>query len=460
SLIFKDKRLKKQFINLFIPFFFLELVVVLTTLMSNLILNLWHCEESVTTGIAFAFQIFFLFNNIEVGVIFVANLFISQHYGRGDIEEVQKDYYILLRIALAVGLIFFVLVLAIPEQLLFFDNDPVSKTYAAEYLRWFSPIFLLTGPLMINYTLMKNTHLEKISTITSFSTFALLLTIESTLIFTVATAHQEWALEIAAGSMVITRFIEFIFVFIVIKKKCVVKFKIKDFFKFDIPRFKNIVYYGAPVLIGKISWSCGFLFITIFTSLNLTKSITTAHSLMINYDNIVGCMSNATAYVIAVIIGRELGANRTQKAKNHATEISKLLFYMGIIEMAFFIIFLPIVMFTTAPETLEVAGDFLWKVFLIRLIIMIPRSYNCGYVNGLFSIGGDTLYIMLSDGLTAWLTIVPLAYIGLNFNWDPLLIYALIQCEEIFKFPINVWRYKQKKWAFNVTKKKGIVFNE
>ncbi|MCQ2795157.1 MAG: hypothetical protein MJ214_02995 [Bacilli bacterium] len=459
GIVFKDPKLKKQILRLFVPFFLQELVVVLTTLMSNLVLNLWQCGKAVTTGIAFAFQIFFLYNIIEASVCYIANLFMSQHYGRGAIDDVQRDYYVLLKIALAIGVIFFILVLAIPDKLLFFA-DAQSQIYGAEYLRWFSPIFLLVGPLMINYTMMKNTRLEKFCTISSIITFALVLTFESVSICTLDEAHYGLALEFAAGSMVLARLIEFIFVFVVIEKKCVVKFKFKDFIKPDIEHLKSIAYYGTPVVIAKISWGIGFLFITIFTSLYLTNDITTAHSLMINYENIVSCMSNTVASVLAVLIGRELGANRIQKAKDHASDFSRFLFLMSFVEMAFLIIFLPIVMFTTAPDTLQAAGDYVWKVFLIQLIVMIPRSYNSAYINGLFNAGGDTLYIMLVDGLCAWVTVVPLCYIGLHFNWDPLIIYALLQFEEIFKFPVNVIRYKQKKWAFNITKKKGIVFNE
>ncbi|MCQ2792386.1 MAG: hypothetical protein MJ208_02555 [Bacilli bacterium] len=446
--------------KLFVPFFIQEIILVLITLMSNLLLNLWHCCPAVTTGIAFASQIFLFFQNIEGGICFFASLFIAQHYGRGAIDDVQRDYYVLLKISLGIGFIFFVLVLAIPEQLLFFANNAESRMYAAEYLRWFSPMFLIIGPLMISYVMMKNTHLERICLFSSLGSLALVLIVEASSIFSLDPSHYNIVLKLAASSMVISRAVELVFVIIFIQKKCVVKFKLKELFKPDLTRFKSIAYYGTPIVIGKISWGVGVLFITVFTSLNLSGSITTAHSLMINYDNIVSCMSNAIAAVVGVLIGRELGANRIQKAKDHAADISRFLFYMGIVEMAFFILFLPIVMFTTAPDTLKEAGGFLWKVFVIRLIIMIPRSYNASYLNGFFSSGGDTTYIMLVEGICAWVTIVPLAYIGLHLNWDPLLIYALIQCEEIFKFPVNIWRYKQKKWAHNITQKSGIVFNE
>lgn len=458
-LIFKDPRLKKQMAKLFVPFLLQELVVVLTTLMSNLVLKWWGSDLKLVTGLSNAFQVFFLYNIIAASFCYVGNLFMSQHYGRGAIDDVQKDYYVLMKVAIVHGLIFFILVLTIPDYLLFFVKDTDIKRYAVEYLKWFSPVFLLIAPSMINYTMMKNLHLEKFCTLSSIITFSIILVFESTFIFTLGTKHETWALEIAALSMAVGRLGEFIFLFTIINKKGVVKFKFKDFFKPNPKRFKAIAYYGAPVVLAKISWGCGFVAVTIITNKIGVGPLLDAHGLMSTYQNLVMCLSNSISGVVAVLIGRELGANRLRKAEDHASDVSRLLFVMGLVEIGAFMLFLPLAILSTPSLTPE-AQDYLWKVFLIQTIALIPRSYNSSYLNGLFNVGGDTLYIMLVDGLTAWLTIFPLGMIGTHFNWDPLLVYSLIQLEEVFKFPLNIWRYKQKKWVFNITHKKGIVFNE
>lgn len=457
SIIFKDPRLKSQIFHLLIPFLLQELVVILTTLMSNLVLKWWGCEEPVIVGISNAFQVFFLYNAIAAGVCYVGNLFMSQHYGRGAIDEVQKDYYVLLKVAFVLGIIFFILVLAIPQYLLFFAEE-ASKGYAIEYLRWFSPIFLLISPTMINYVMMKNMRLAKYCTISSIVTFTLVLTFESISIFSLDPAHYSWALELAACSMAFGRICEFIFLFVIINRKCLVKFKFKEFIKNDPERFKIMARYGAPVVISKASWGMGFVMISIISN-SIGGDILVAHGYMSTYQNIVTCLSNALGSTVAVLIGRELGANRLRKAEDHGSDITRLLLLMGFIEMATFMLFLPIAMFTT-PGMSDEVRSLLVKVFLIQMAMFLPRSYNATFINGFFNAGGDTIYIMLVDGITAWATIVPLGYIGLHLNWDPLVIYSLIQLEELFKFPINVLRYRKKKWVNNITKKKGIVFNE
>lgn len=462
-LVFKDPRLKKQMFKMFVPFLLQELVITLTTLMSNLILNAWGCDPKVMLGITNAFQVFFVYNVIASGICYVANLFMSQHYGRGAIDEVQIDYYVLLKVSFVLGIIFFILALAIPQYLLWFSTDLEALNYGAEYLRWFSPVFLLIAPSMINYALMKNMRLEKFCTISSIITFVMILAIESSIILSLDEAHYSWALEGAALSMVVGRIVEFLFLFIVINKKCIVKFKFKECFKIYFDRFKSMVYYGSPMVVSKFSWAMGFVMVTIiankFVNIAAANGLFEAHSVMITYQNIVSCMSNAMASVVAVVIGRELGANRMRKAKDHGTDISRLAMFMGIIQIAAFMLFLPIAIVAT-PNLSPKAYDYLWKVFLIQCIAIIPRLYNSYYINGLFNAGGDTLFILLVDGITAWATIVPLGYIGINFNWNPLLVYALIQLEENFKVPFVIWRYKTKKWVFNITKKKGIVFNE
>ena len=172
-VIFKDPRLKKQMAKLFVPFLLQELVVVLTTLMSNLVLKWWGCDLKVSTALSNAAQVFFLYNIIAASFCYIGNLFMSQHYGRGAIDDVQKDYYVLMKMAIIHGIIFFVLVLTIPDYLLFFVENPDIKNYAVEYLRWFSPVFLLIAPSMINYTMMKNVRLEKFCTFSSIITFTI-----------------------------------------------------------------------------------------------------------------------------------------------------------------------------------------------------------------------------------------------------------------------------------------------
>ena len=151
------------------------------------------------------------------------------------------------------------------------------------------------------------------------------LTLESSLIFTVGTAHEAWALEIAASSMVIARICEVIFLFVIINKKCLVKFKFKEFIKSDSQRFKMMARYGAPVVISKASWGMGFVMISIISN-SIGGDILVAHGYMATYQNIVACLCNALGSTVAVLIGRELGANRLRKAEDHASDISRLLF--------------------------------------------------------------------------------------------------------------------------------------
>lgn len=460
--IFSDKKLKKQFLKLTLIFSLQELVNVLIGTINTIMLGptlttlSQEMREDVTSGVGFAFQIFLMLNIIMGALIFTSNLFYSQHYGRGDIDQVTKDFYFCQKIAFIIGLIFFILAVSIPQQLIgiFAQGDKGTIEVGSEYLRIFGISFLFMPFSLMNYSLMKNTRLELQASITAATTLGIVIVFNSILLYGVKTGPIG-----AAGSIVIARFIEFIVTSLIIKFKCVVKPKLKGFINPDFSRIQTSSKVMAPIFIGKLFYGLGVLGGVIIIGLFNSKELNTANQLMLLGQNLVNCFTTGIAVSTGVVIGRQLGANRMSKAKETGHDIIKFSALFGLILIAVFFLFIPFNYYTNKSTNEGDVFYYMVILFLIQATMYIPRVYNNTIVNGMLFAGGDTIYPCFMDALTYWLIIIPFSILSLNLNWSPIVPVILVQLEEGIKSPFFYYRYRKFKWIKNLTKKKGFVFN-
>lgn len=465
NLIFKDKGLRKQVFSLAIPFFLQEAILVLTSFLTALMFNPTIPVEkgAILNGVGTAGNVYFLFNITVGALVFIGNLFISQHYGKGQFDEVEKDFYLSLKIVAVLSIIFFVLSMAIPSQILsiFIPGQEDAIMYGTKYLRIFAISMLFNGFSLIYYCFMKNTGLEKLATTNSLITLGLLALLNGVFIFGVDMGLQGIAL-----SMVIARCVEMVLNIVFVQAKGKIKVNPKNFFK-PSHRFKEFFKRGGPLTLAKLSWATGFLMISVVLGQlvqNLTKAgvqnadaITTANILLSNAINIVMSVPNCVAPTVSVIVGRQLGANKLDQAKDSSKQILRFTTALTIFAVCGIMLSYPIIYGTHG----NVSGDadvahYLLYFTIIVAVITIPRGFNGPIENGILNVGGDNLYVSILDAV-AWTIPVGLGFIGVNCGWHPIAVFAVLQLEEVIKCPINFWRYHTNKWVKNITVSKKVA---
>ena len=110
----------------------------------------------------------------------------------------------------------------------------------------------------------------------------------------------------------------------------------------------------------------------------------------------------------------------------------------------------PIIFYTHS----NVSGDDITAKYLLIFTIVVacitvPRGFNGPIENGILTVGGDNLYVSILDAVV-WTIPVGLGFIGVNCGWHPIAVFAVLQLEEVVKFPINLIRYKTYKWVRNI----------
>lgn len=456
NLIFKDKGLRKQVLSLILPIFLQEAVMVLIGFLTPLMFNPGRSDEMIA-GLGAASNIYFLFSCTVGALVMLCHLFISQHYGKGRFDYVEKDLYLSIKLVAVIALIFFALTLAIPSQIVSIfapGKDEVIK-YGASYLRIFSISFLFTGFSLIYYSFMKTTGLERYATISSIVTLAILVILNSTFIF-----GLKMELEGVAIAIVVARFIELILNIVFVQAKGKVKFHLKNFVKNDHELFKTYFKRSGPLTLARLSWAFGFLMISVVLgqlAIGMGKDgvkMLAANAILTNVINIMMCLPNCVAPTISVVVGRALGANKLKEAKEYTKQILRLTFVIALCAVSVILVAYPIVYATHSNvNTDQTTNQYYFLFTIIVASFTIPRCFNGPIENGVLTTGGDNFYVCLIDGLTAWLIPVTLGFIGINYHWDPIAIYVVLQLEEVVKFPINMWRYKTYKWVKNINNK-------
>lgn len=454
NLIFKDKTLRKQVFSLIIPIFLQEAVMVLIGFLTPLMFNPGRSDDMIA-GLGAASNIYFLYSCTIGALVMLSHLFVSQHYGKGRFDYVEKDLYLSVKLVAVIALIFFVLSMAIPSQIvsIFVPGQTDAIMYGASYLRIFSISFLFTGFSLIYYSFMKNTGLERYATVSSVITLVLLVILNSTFIF-----GLKMELEGVAIAIVVARFVELILNFVFVQTRGKIKFHFKNFIKADCELFKDYFKRSGPLTLARLSWAFGFLMISVILGQLASGmgedgiKMLAANAILTNVINIMMCLPNCVAPTISVVVGRALGANKLEEAKEYSKQILRLTFIIALCAVGVILVAYPIVYATHSNvNTDPITNQYYWLFTIIVASFTIPRCYNGPIENGILTAGGDNFYVCLVDGLTAWVVPVTLGFIGINFHWDPIAIYVVLQLEEVIKFPINVWRYKSYKWVKSIT---------
>lgn len=92
------------------------------------------------------------------------------------------------------------------------------------------------------------------------------------------------------------------------------------------------------------------------------------------------------------------------------------------------------------------------KMLLISSYYIAGKSVNCMTIGGIFAAGGDSKFGMLCDSVTLWCIIVPLGCIcAFILKLPVMVVYFVLNLDEIIKLPVVYKHYKKYKWIKNLT---------
>lgn len=386
-----------------------------------------------------------------------ASVLISQFWGRGDKETINRVIGIGFYVAGAFTAIFALVMFFFPVEFIgLFSNNRELVILAADYARpvGFSYFFnSITQVYIAAHRSMENPKLglSILSVSMVSNTF-----LNWVLIFGKLGAPA-MGVTGAAVATLLSRILEFIITAIYATTNR--RFRLKPAMVLRPGRalLRKYVQFSTPVLLNETMWGLGTaLYPTIMGYMAGSTEILAAYAISGNIEKICTVAVFAVAGTAAIIIGREIGMGRSH---GEVYEIGKALntmaFVVGLVVgllMIFGTLYLisPLVYphFGLSKEAQSIAT----MMLVVTSAFLSVRSFNSTNIVGVLRGGGDVRAATFIDLAPLWFFSLPLsAAVGLIFKADILWVYIALSLENVIKFFIGVSRFRSGVWINDLT---------
>ncbi len=387
-----------------------------------------------------------------------ASVLISQFWGSGDRETINRVIGIGLYVAGAFTAIFALVMFFFPVQFIgLFSNDTAMVAVAAQYARpvGFSYLFnSITQVYIAAHRSMENPKLGlyvlSISMVSN--TFLNWVFIFGKL------GAPALGVTGAAIATLISRIIEFVVTLIYALTNRRFRLKPALVFRPGKALLRKYARFSTPVLLNETMWGLGTaLYPTIMGYMNGSTEILAAYGISGNIEKVCTVAVFAVAGTAAIIIGREIGMGRSH---SEVYEIGKALntlaFLVGLVVglimiFATYFIISPLVypLFGLSEKAQSIAT----MMLIVTSAFLSVRSYNSTNIVGVLRGGGDVQAATFIDLAPLWFFALPLsALVGLVFKADILWVYIALSLENVVKFFIGVPRFHSGVWIHDLTR--------
>jgi Na+-driven multidrug efflux pump len=184
---------------------------------------------------------------------------------------------------------------------------------------------------------------------------------------------------------------------------------------------------------------------------HLGSSVVSANSVAQIARQLATVISFGIANAAAISIGKVIGENNLNAAKQYANRFIKLSILAGVFGAALILLARPIAM--SALSLTPVTQGYLSVMMYVMSYFCIAQAINTTLVVGVFRAGGDTRFGLFLDTTTMWGgSILFGALAAFVFKWSVPVVYMILMSDEIIKIPFTMLRYKSRKWLNNVTR--------
>ena len=401
-------------------------------------------------------QIFFVMNIMMFGIVSGGSIFISQFWGKKDMDGLHRTMGITIGASAIVSVLFFCAATFAPEFCLrIYSKDELVIKAGAAYLRAVAPSYIFIGIGFAFAHALRSTERVKLPMYATGISVIVNGIFNFILIFGVKINGSQiipaFGIVGAAVATVIARIIETAILIVVpYKKHYEIAASPKKFFaKHQAGFLLRYIKICLPVLLSETLWGTGISMqssifahagTTVIAAFNITNTISN-----LIWTFFIGC-GNATA----IIIGKKIGEDKLDDAKSLA---KKLTYFMIAAAVVLALLLIPLALtlnffYKVEPEVIHMA-----QVFLYITVLLYPLfAINMSMVVGVCRSGGDTIYGMIMDTGFMWVIALPLGFCAVSFWHLPFWgIFLCIHTEDICKSIMGLLRLHSGKWLHNLT---------
>lgn len=441
----RKRSLRKEIVRLALPIALQQFMTALVGACDAIMLG--KLSQDAMSAVSLATQVTFVFNLFMFAFMSGENMFVAQYYGKGDYTGISQVFSLVTKICGCIAVVFLAGTLFFPEQLMrILTNEETLIVLGSEYLRVIGISYVFSGIAQIFLAIMKNCGAVNMSTLINGVMVILNIALNAVFIFGLS-GFPKMGIKGAALATVLATVVQFLWsVGYVLCRIRAVKFSLRSCEKKLFGRFWQKT---VPLLINNLAWGIGFSMYSVIMG-HLGTDAVAANGIANISKNLVVCFCLGLGNAGSIIVGNRLGADRLQEAKEVGETLTKTAIIAGIVSGLVLIALSPFI--TKMVDLTPTARGYLQKMLLISSYYIAGKSVNCMTIGGIFAAGGDSKFGMLCDSVTLWCIIVPLGCIcAFILKLPVMVVYFVLNLDEIIKLPVVYKHYKKYKWIKNLT---------
>lgn len=441
----RKRSLRKEIVRLALPIALQQFMTALVGACDAIMLG--KLSQDAMSAVSLATQVTFVFNLFMFAFMAGENMFVAQYYGKGDYTGISQVFSLVTKICGCIAVIFLAGTLFFPEQFMrILTNEETLIVLGSEYLRVIGISYVFSGIAQTFLAIMKNCGAVNMSTLINGVMVILNIALNAVFIFGLS-GFPKMGIKGAALATVLATVMQFLWsVGYVLCRIRAVKFSLRSCEKKLFGRFWQ---KAVPLLINNLAWGIGFSMYSVIMG-HLGTDAVAANGIANISKNLVVCFCLGLGNAGSIIVGNRLGADRLQEAKEAGVTLTRSAIIAGIVSGLVLIALSPFI--TKMVDLTPTARGYLQKMLLISSYYIAGKSVNCMTIGGIFAAGGDSKFGMLCDSVTLWCIIVPLGCIcAFILKLPVMVVYFVLNLDEIIKLPVVYKHYKKYKWIKNLT---------
>ena len=441
----RKRSLRKEIVRLALPIALQQFMTALVGACDAIMLG--KLSQDAMSAVSLATQVTFVFNLFMFAFMAGENMFVAQYYGKGDYTGISQVFSLVTKICGCIAVVFLAGALFFPEQIMrILTNEETLIVLGSEYLRVIGISYVFSGIAQTFLAIMKNCGAVNMSTLINGVMVILNIVLNAVLIFGLS-GFPKMGIKGAALATVLATVVQFLWsVGYVLCRIRAVKFSLRSCEKKLFGRFWQ---KAVPLLINNLAWGIGFSMYSVIMG-HLGTDAVAANGIANISKNLVVCFCLGLGNAGSIIVGNRLGADRLQEAKEVGETLTKTAIIAGIVSGLVLIALSPFI--TKMVDLTPTARGYLQKMLLICSYYIAGKSVNCMTIGGIFAAGGDSKFGMLCDSVTLWCITVPLGCIcAFILKLPVMVVYFVLNLDEIIKLPVVYKHYKKYKWIKNLT---------
>lgn len=444
----KDKEFYKSLILLSIPMILQNLVTFCVGLADNLMIG--ALGDSAVSGVYMGTQIQTVLQVISAGIEGTILLLAAQYWGMKGKEQIRKIVAIGMQFSLLTGVVFTAVCALFPRFVMgLFTNETAVIECGVEYLApvcWSYVFFCVTQALIAS---MRSVENARIGLWVSLISLVVNIGLNYVLIFGKC-GFPAMGVRGAAIATLIARIAETAIIVIYtrfIDKKLLLRLPM--LFTLDKPLFKDFIRYGLPIVAGQAVWGTNLLAQSVILG-RFDEAVITATSVANTVNNLMYVCANGLAGAVGVIIGKTIGARRTDRLKEYAVTVQWLFFGLGILTcITFMLIRDPFV----ALYSISAEAALQSKLFISVLqFTIIGTCYQFPCLFGLVKSGGDVGFVMKNDTIFVFGVVIPVSVGALLLGAPAWVVFLCLKLDQILKCIPAFIKIRKFDWAKNLTR--------